>query len=255
MISYLILQLRFLFLGLAERFGPKKEKVPAVPSPRLRYRVHGSTEPHGYFEVGRLSWGSIEKILANLNRPIDGFENILDFGCGTGRVLRNITNSDQANLWGIDIDSAAIRWCQKRLNGARFEHIDPNPPTYFNRESFDLIFSISVFTHLDERRQNQWLEEMSRLLQPGGILIASVHGDHHRELHSRELDMMSGFVFNDSKRRFFKKDGLPHFYQDAHHTKQYVLENWSRFFTIIDYVEKGIVDHHDAVVLTKKRSN
>ncbi len=65
--------------------------------------------------------------------------------------------------------------------------------------------------------------------------------------------MKSGFVFNDSKRRFFKKDGLPQFYQDAHHTKQYVMESWSRYFTIIDYVERGIVDHHDAVVLTKKR--
>ena len=149
MISYLVLQLRFLFLGLAERLGPKKERAPEVPSPRLRYRVHRSAEPYGYIEVGRLSWGSIEKILANLNRPIDGFENILDFGCGTGRVLRNITNSDQTNLWGIDIDSAAIGWCQRRLNDSRFEHIDPNPATYFNKESFDLIFSISIFTHLD----------------------------------------------------------------------------------------------------------
>jgi len=88
-----------------------------------------------------------------------------------------------------------------------------------------------------------------------GILIASVHGDHHRELHFREIDMMSEFVLNDSKRRFVKKDGLPQFYQDAHHTKHHVLENWSRFFTIIDYVERGIVDHHDALVLTQKRSN
>ena len=64
--------------------------------------------------------------------------------------------------------------------------------------------------------------------------------------------MMSGFVFVDSKRRFFKKDGLPLFYQDAQHTKQYVLENWSRFFTIIDYVERGIVDHHDAVLTHQK---
>jgi SAM-dependent methyltransferase len=253
MISYLALQFRFLFLGLVEKLGTKNEKIPAIPSPRLRYRVHGSTEPYGYIEVGKLSWKSIEKILANLNRPIDGFENILDFGCGTGRVLRNIPNRDQTNIWGIDIDSAAIQWCQEHLPGARFEHIDSNPPTHFDRESLDLIFSISVFTHLDERRQDQWLEEMSRLLRPGGILIASVHGDYHRELHSREVDMKSGFVFNDSKRRFFKKDGLPQFYQDAHHTKQYVMESWSRYFTIIDYVERGIVDHHDAVVLTKKR--
>ncbi len=251
MISYLVLQVRFLFLGLIEKLRTSNQELPVVPSPRLRYRVHGSVDIPGYLDVGKLSWKSIETLLAKQNRTASDFKNVLDFGCGSGRVVRNIPLENEKNTWGIDIDGDAISWCQKNLPEYRFAQIAPDPQTHFEKDSFDLIFSISVFTHLDETRQNAWLEETSRLLQPGGIFIASVHGDHHRKLHSRQLDLSMGFLFNDSKQRFFKKDGLPRFYQDAHHTKSYVLENWSRYFQILDYVERGIVDHHDAVVLTK----
>lgn len=251
MTSYLVLQLKFLFLALFETLQPDRRRLPAVPSPRLRHRVHGSADTHGYLEVGKQSWASIEAILKCRQRAADEFQNILDFGCGSGRVLRNIEPESRKTIWGADIDASAIRWCQKHLPGYRFATVDPLPPTGFDTGAFDLILAISVFTHLDEARQNAWLAEISRLLQPGGVFIASVHGEHHRALHSREVDLEKGFRFNDSKKRFFKKDGLPRFYQDAHHTKAYVVENWSRYFNVLDYIERGIVDHHDAVVLTK----
>lgn len=251
MISYLALQFRFLLLGLVENLSSKNQKFPVVPSPRLRHRVHGSVDAKGYIDVGRLSWESIKTILAEHNRPAGEFRDILDFGCGSGRVIRNIPISERTSIQGVDIDPVAIRWCQKNLPEYRFTQIAHDPPAPFDRESFDLIFSISVFTHLDEQRQNEWLEELNRLLKPGGILIASVQGDHSRKLRSRQYDMRKGFHFNASERRFFKKDGLPQFYQDTHHTKQYVLQHWSQYFQVMDYVERGIVDYQDAVVLTK----
>ena len=251
MTSYLVLQIKFLFRAFLEKLKPEYRRMPSVPSPRLRHRVHGSMDARGYLEVGKQSWESIEAILKSRQRSVGEFHSILDFGCGSGRVLRNIDSGNNKTLWGADIDASAIRWCQKHLPGYHFATVDPNPPTDFKAGSFDLIFAISVFTHLDEKRQNAWLAEISRLLQPGGIFIASVHGEHHRALHERKVDLEKGFRFNDSKKRFFKKDGLPRFYQDAHHTKEYVVENWSRYFKVLDYIERGIVDHHDAVVLTK----
>ena len=63
-----------------------------------------------------------------------------------------------------------------------------------------------------------WPQEIERLLAPNGIFIATLHGDYHRVLEGRNIDMEQGYRFVDSKRKWFKPDGLPKLYQDAQHT-------------------------------------
>ena len=46
-------------------------------------------------------------------------------------------------------------------------------------------------------------------------------------------------------------DGLPDFYQAAFHTRAYVEQTWSRFFRIDRYVENGMNNDQDVVVLVK----
>jgi SAM-dependent methyltransferase len=41
---------------------------------------------------------------------------------------------------------------------------------------FDFIYSISVFTHLTEYNQWFWMNELFRVLRPGGHLLFTVHG-------------------------------------------------------------------------------
>jgi ubiquinone/menaquinone biosynthesis C-methylase UbiE len=42
-----------------------------------------------------------------------------------------------------------------------------NPPLPFPDDHFDLVFSSSVFTHIDEHAQDLWLAELRRVTQPG----------------------------------------------------------------------------------------
>jgi SAM-dependent methyltransferase len=180
-------------------------------------------------------------------------QSILDFGCGTGRVIRNVEGKAAASrLVGVDIDESAIRWCRRHFQGVTFDTIDPEPPLPFGDRAFDFIFAVSVFTHLDEALQFRWLRELSRVLRPGGIFVASVHGDHHRAGGKRCFDMTRGFAFTRVHGRFLKNDGLPAFYQDAQHTRGYIEREWSRFFTVLGYEERGMADHQDAVVMTTK---
>lgn len=116
---------------------------------------------------------------------------------------------------GIDIDQTAIRWCQSNLPSYQFEHVEPDPPTSLPAGYFDLIYAISVFTHLNKEMQFSWLSEIDRLLAPNGIFIASLDGDYHRTLRGRNIDMEQGYRFVHSKRKWLKPDGLPAFYKDA----------------------------------------
>lgn len=249
--GYLSLQMHFLATAVRERFRPPPEPVP---SPRLRHRVHGSTDYRGYLEVGQRSWASIDRLLREVGRDPDSFDSILDYGCGSGRVARAIppsTARGSRSITGVDIDASAIAWCAENLRGIRFAVVSPTPPTALVDASFDLIFAVSVFTHLDEMMQFALLAELRRLLRPGGVLIASVQGEHHRSLRKRRFDLSSGFAFVAGDRGWLKKDGLPRFYQDAQHTRAYVEREWAKHLDVILYRDRGIADHQDAVVLTR----
>jgi SAM-dependent methyltransferase len=104
-------------------------------------------------------------------------KRVLDFGCGAGRTLRHfLAEAESGELWGADIDIASIAWLEANLcpplHALRSR---PAPPLELEGGSFDLIWAISVFTHLTDHSL-AWLAELHRLLRPEGLLMASYTG-------------------------------------------------------------------------------
>jgi len=120
--------------------------------------------------------------------------------------------------------------------------------------TFDLIFAISVFTHLDEAYQHAWLQELKRVAKPGAIIILTVHGgyciDGLPPLYQERVHS-SGFMYLTGATGKLKLDQLPDFYQTTFHTKEYILREWATYFDIVNYVKRGINNHQDAVLLRK----
>lgn len=133
------------------------------------------TDPYDfYLREGSAVRGRIERML-----PADwswAGKRALDFGCGSGRVLRNFLELDPApELWGCDIDGASIDWLKANLKPLHVFRNQLLPPLPVQDGFFDLIWATSVFTHID--RWSEWLLEMHRVLAPGGVLIASWLGE------------------------------------------------------------------------------
>ena len=230
-----------------------------LPPPLLRYRVHGSLNPQTFLAVGRQSIDDLTKALNSIGKGFDSFDTVLDFGCGCGRTLRYLSRlAKTSRLYGTDIDPAAIGWCRSNIPFGRFVLNDATPPLPFPDGTFNLIYGISVFTHLDQNYQFAWLKELRRVVKPGGILLLTIHGDSARDVASRdghislaELTALreKGFLFKSFATGRFKTDGLPDFYQITFHTKAYISEVWARFFTIRSYIERGC-SYQDLVLLS-----
>lgn len=127
-----------------------------------------------------------------------------------------------------------------------------SPPTSYPDDFFDCVVAISVFTHLDEKMQFVWLAELQRITKPGGMLLLSVHGNVARTNYPEEIKNSvkdDGVRFVVEETGLFKRSGLPDFYQNAHHARAYVEREWPRYFEILRYVEAGINNHQDAVLL------
>ena len=229
-----------------------------LPSPSLRFRVHARPDARTFLDVGATCGQNIRDALALIDREIYSFDAILDFGCGCGRVLRHFQDvPDYCHLYGTDIDGKAISWCQKNIRFATFCKNEPLPPLIYPAGTFDLVFAISVFTHLDEDYQLAWLKELQRITKPNAVLILTTENARgaiaQSMLTAEDITTLEqkGFLYKVVTTGRLKPDGLPDFYQLAFHNKQYVIETWSKYFLIHTYLERGIGDNQDLVLLQK----
>lgn len=229
---------------------------PPIPPVALLERVQGkvSGDPvEEFLNIGRLCAESVVATLARAGKKLTDFGTILDFGVGCGRTLRVLAPlAPAARFYGTDIDAEAIDWCQTNLDFATFSANGALPPLPFDNRQFDLIYAISVFTHLNESYQFQWLAELRRVARPGALVIVTLHGDslfQHIPPEMRQRADTNGFAFVETEtwRGIF-----PDWYQNAFHSPRYVSKWYPRFFRVLAHVPQGMAGHQDAVLLQKE---
>ena len=224
-----------------------------IPPASLRYRVHGDPYIKSFLEIGKRCSQDIEAALSRIGKNLNSFQHILDFGCGCGRILFWFADrSLSTHFYGTDVDREAIAWCHHNLHFASFSLNHPLPPLEYASEKFDLVYAISVFTHLNEDYQFRWLQELRRVIKFEGILLLTVHGYHFwKNLPREEVNKIekAGFVFKTLNNW---KGLFPDWYQTAYHTQKYILDQYSAYFDILDYIPGGLNDHQDIVLLQKR---
>jgi SAM-dependent methyltransferase len=249
----------------------RQESLPPLPPDELIDRVNprGVTETtadadrEAFRASGQQSVRDIERALAGIGRTLDSFPRILEFGCGCGRIMGWLGPlANRCELFGTDIDEAAIAWCAENLTFARFGVNPHEPPTSYPDASFDLVFNHSVLTHLDERYQDLWLAELKRITKPGGTVLLTVHG----ELAFEQAETaMAGAGENPASWReplerdgilFVEQDGyvgsaFPDFYHTTFHAPWYVFEHWGRAFTVRAYLPHADLGHQDIILLER----
>ena len=253
--KYLVFQLRLAIERLRDWIDrPDSAKIP-VPPAKLRHRVHGSLDKESFLQVGETVAQNIRDLCAIVERNVYSFENVLDFGCGCGRVIRNFQEAPAScQFHGTDIDSELVSWCEKYLPNVRWSTNGSWPPLPFADDTFDLIYAISVFTHINEEFQHAWLGELRRIAKRGATIILTVQGEYCiKNLAPSDPSQIrsDGFIFISGTTGKLKLDGLPDFYQNAYHTQEYIHREWSAYFDLVRYVERGVKDYQDAVILQK----
>jgi SAM-dependent methyltransferase len=230
----------------------RRSGLTMIPPARLRDRVHGVSGIGRFLRAGRDAGERIEQALRAAGRPIESFKRVLDFGCGCGRILRWFEEYGSTGRFdGSDTDPEAVAWCAAHLPFARFQVNDARPPLAYDDDVFDLVYAISVFTHLDEDRQFAWLEELKRITRPGGTVLLSVLGEGSWPVLRRDerarLDE-KGFLYVRKDRW---KGVFPDWYQMAYHTPWYVRDQYRRNFEVLSILPHGLSRAQDVVLLRK----
>jgi SAM-dependent methyltransferase len=118
--------------------------------------------------------------------------DVLDVGCGIGRVAIPLTDYLSSGTYeGFDVVEEGVRWCAENITpqfpNFGFKFVDASNSQYrpngaspasevtfpYDDEQFDLVFLISVFTHLLPDALHRYLSEIARVLRPEGRLVAT----------------------------------------------------------------------------------
>lgn len=215
--------------------------------------LEGADDPTSLYEaIGR---GTMLDLLAALP---DGYSlegrRLLDFGCGAGRTLRHFVAAEAgAELWGCDIDRPSIEWLEQNMSPPLNVFANAEvPPLDQPDGKFDLIFCVSVFTHLT-RHWAEWLLEMHRLLKPGGLLLATYMGRGFSEEIAREPwdeDRVGMMVLAPGQS--WDKGGPMVF-----HSPWWLHAHWGRAFEVLSLSEAGFAlpeaDHGQGLAVLRRK--
>ncbi|MFA5816389.1 MAG: class I SAM-dependent methyltransferase [Bacteroidales bacterium] len=175
--------LRFIWLRRKNRDHNRtfRKQYPevALPPDYLMYEAF-QLDYERYYINGKKTAEWLVSLVQN-HKNLKG-ASILDWGCGPARVIRHLPGLiEDGNCYGTDYNRQSIAWCSANFTDIYFHSNDLMPGLIYEKEWFDLVYGISVFTHLSMEAHEAWLNELIRILKPGGILFITLHGNSFRE--------------------------------------------------------------------------
>ncbi len=126
-----------------------------------------------------------------LRAGLEPADDVLDVGCGAGRMARPLAGWLRGSYEGFDVSESAVRWCRRRITPRHpnfgFTRLDVANDVYnpggrlsaaelrfpYGDDSFDFAFLTSVFTHMLPEGVLRYLDELARVLRPGGRVLAT----------------------------------------------------------------------------------
>ncbi len=138
--------------------------------------VDGSVSENIVRHTGR--WAANQVRLALDLQPTD---TVLELGCGVGRIGRELAPG--CGEWiGTDISDRMIDHATERLadrDNVSFHRLSRTSLEMIDDETVDKAYSIAVFCHMDKEDLYLYLQELNRILRPGGLIFVETWNLSH----------------------------------------------------------------------------
>jgi len=194
--------------------------------------------------------------------PLERSSKILDFGCAWGRIARYfLRDIALENLYGVDVVPELVAACRKSFNSDNFDVIQQKGKLPHAKNTFDVAFANSVFSHLTPELNLKWMREIHRVLKPGGLAMLTIVTKEKFDVMAigsktwidslgfdvevAKQDVLDGKFVWQSTQRGGELTG----YGLAIIPPQWIEENWGQHFEGLDM----ITDYHQVIVVLRKK--
>ena len=239
---------------------PAQGGSAAYNSQDLEYHIRGACHANIIHELIENRYGRAQ--------PLD----ILDFGCGAGRLIKYFAFFDPKHRYrACEVNPHAVDLVKRVLPEVDSRRINSAPPTTFESESMDVVFAWSIWTHFSEAISRSWLEEVHRLLKPSGLALITLHTDELVERYGIEPQLVAKMKERGGDyskiRETYDETGFCYWDAYPERARQFGIDNttFGMAFVSVDYVKRKWTDlfdfkgsvvgaprWQDVMILTKK---
>jgi SAM-dependent methyltransferase len=147
-----------------------------------------------YLADGWRTLTELYTVLDDTGHPLRKCQSFLEFACGHGRFTRHLVKQISPHALHVsDVVPGSVDFLQKQMNVGGF-YSTSSPSALKPPRTYEVIFVLSLFSHLPESTWETWLQTLYTMLEPGGVLIFSTHGEKAADnLGAQWPD--SGFLF------------------------------------------------------------
>ncbi len=232
------------------RGAPRDADGLPLPPARLRTSVgplHADAE--FFLASGRHNAALLRGLLHEQGSELEDCGALLDWGCGCGRVLRHWSQLRDVDIHGCDIDRTMVAWCRENLPFAEIAVNELAPPLPYDGDSFGLAYAFSVMTHLSEELQRAWLDDVRRVLRPGGYFVFSTLGEYYASRNRLTADERAAFEQGHLVVLYERSAGTS--LCSAYHPPEFVREELARGLEHVAFRPAADDGRHDIHVLRK----
>ncbi len=206
-----------------------------------------------YLGGGEWNAHDVERVLDEVGLSLREAGSLLEFACGYGRLTRHFVHRiSPAKITVSDVDPRAVDFVVKEL-GVKGFYSAIMAEELIHHERYDVIVVVSLFSHLSIRDWGPWLKQLSRMLNPDGLLLFSTH--NFDDADEKDFQVQAeGFLYreqNETRGRL----NVEH-YGAAYVSKRYVdgviAENFSG--RLLKFVPHALMGGQDAYVLQREVS-
>jgi SAM-dependent methyltransferase len=236
----------------------------------------GSHSIRHYYESGINCYLPIAVAALQAKVDLSNDIRILDFGCGAGRQLLHFTRRFPApGYHACDVNGPAVQFVKRHFPQVRAVQNAFRPPLPFDDSHFDMIYSVSVFSHLGPEDQRLWLRELARITRPGGSCFLTTEGptaagqmgphELAEDVSARAEALASrGLIFREYTDRQAQKDnerllsfgskylGIEGTYGTTVMSPEYITRHWTEFGFSVEIILEGIIDYRQDLVVLRK---
>jgi SAM-dependent methyltransferase len=141
-------------------------------------------------------WRTLSELmiaLGSVDRALQRMDSVLEFAAGFGRFSRHLARVLPGKVTCSDVQPGAVEFLREQFAVGGF-YSGHDPQALDIPGQYELVFVLSMFTHLPPSRWGAWLRKLHGAVRPGGCLLFTVHN----EAHGRGL----GVVFEPDGTRF-----------------------------------------------------
>ncbi len=150
-----------------------------------------------YLADGWRTMSELVLLLEEVNHPLLRTQSVLEFASGHGRFTRHLVKALGAQrVVASDVVADSVEFARQAFGVEGFVSAAVPEDVQWQRQH-DLVFVLSLFSHLPASTWSRWLRRIYDMVAPGGVLVFTTHGDEAVRKQNVTLDE-NGYFFTPS---------------------------------------------------------